>query len=156
MSADYLFWSAATSIVSVWSWWRHCVLCKPSSGLGTASAILDPSSGVLQPWTMGLRRCAKTVKILICVLYTKNKECNSWCSLSAFFGKDLISLFVRFVPRDLFEIVTKKISKTVMKIILSNIYYKALAIAILMLVLTLVFFRSIYVGAGRGVDYGCT
>jgi len=63
---------------------------------------------------------------------------------------------VRFVPRDLFEIVTKKISKTVMKIILSNIYYKALAIAILMLVLTLVFFRSIYVGAGRGVDYGCT
>lgn len=50
-------------------------------------------------------------------------------------GKDLTSLFV-----------TKKISKiTVKKIILSSIYYKALATAILMLVLILVFFLSLYV-----------
>lgn len=58
----------------------------------------------------------------------------------------MISLFERFVPRDLFEIVTKKISKiTVRKIILSNIYYKALATATLMLVQTVVFFLSLYV-----------
>lgn len=77
-----------------------------------------------------------------------NEEYKRACNPSAPFGKDLISLFVRFVPRDLFEFLTKKISKiTVRKIILSNIYYKALATAILMLVLTLVFFLFyIYLG----------
>lgn len=61
----------------------------------------------------------------------------------------MISLFMRFVPRDLFEIVTKKISKiTVRKIIWSNIYYKALATAILVLVLTLVFFLSVCIWRG--------
>lgn len=85
----------------------------------------------------------------------KNKEYNSSCSLSAPFGKYLISLFVRIVPRGFFEIVTKKISKiTVRKIILSNTYYKALATAILMLVLTLVFFLFLYVWGG-GLDYSC-
>lgn len=73
-------------------------------------------------WTLFLVPCSpekgdfesvlgKRLKILISVLCTENREYNSLCSLSAPFGKDLISLFVRFVTRDFFEVVTKKISK---------------------------------------------
>lgn len=53
-----LLWCRMSSM-SAWSWWRHWVMCTPSSGLGTANVILDLSSSALQPWTRGFWRCAK-------------------------------------------------------------------------------------------------